>query len=395
MVRRVALLVVLSLSARADVITFPSALERAMRAAPNYDAILDAIPSRTLPVVRAETSYSSAENLNLLSETIGRFDAFTAVVSVDYPLLDSGANRLRVAALRADAQVLRHRALDERERVFHETLDAFAQLYIAEQRIQLLRDGAARAAELRRRAHTMLDAGEISNITAARWQDQALATESMLVDLELQRLDAETRLKQLIGDTSPATLHAELDLNAPDAGLPARPSSDASITRASLAVQQASAHRRPQLLLSGFGGVAAVPNTTSADDGTYGIYGIRLSLTLPMFDAAGASRLAEARLQLEEAMRARDLAETAMRNRLDLLRLASSAAEKRITLLTDAVRVATQRQESVARLVSAGVYREADLVDAANEVARRESDLLIVRVERWKLRTAAGTAAPH
>ena len=363
-------------------ITFPAALDRAMRApASDFTAILDALPSHTLPTVRAETTYSNAENLNLLTESPIRFDAVTAVVSVDYPLLDIGADRRRLAALRADAQLLRSRARDEADRVFHETLDAFAQLYIAEQRIQFLRDSAARAASLRQRARTMLEAGEISNITAARWQDQALATESALLDLELQRLDAETRLKQLIGDTSSESLRAFLDLEDPPITRTTNVETDFTVTRASLALQEATALRRPQLLLSAFGGVAE----TNLDDSTLGIYGVRLSLTLPMFDAASARRIAEARLQLEEATRVRAVTEAATRNRIELLSLALSAAEKRLELMQNAVGVAKQRQESVTRLVLAGVRPEADLVDAANEIARRESDLLAVRVERWKL----------
>lgn len=400
----IALLVTLSAHAQATV-TFPAAIERAMRTRAStttyadHAAILDALPFRTLPTVRAETSFSSAENLNLLSESVGRIDAFTAVVSVDYPLLDAGSERRRVAALRADAHILRRRAVDEAEDVFRETLEAFAQLYTAEQRVNLLHDGAARAATLRQRARNMLDAGEISNITATQWQDQALATESQLVDLELQRLEAETRLKQLIGDTSGEGLRATLTL---DDELPflreikvdAIVETDAAVARASLmqerqrlALQEAVALRRPQLLLSAFGGVAAVPSSFRGDseEGAFGIYGMRMTLSLPMFDSAAARRLAEARMQLEEANRVRNLTETATRNRIDLLWLAMAAAEKRIKLLTDAVKVAKERHESVTRLVLAGVRAEADLVETANAVARRESDLLAVRVDRWKL----------
>ena len=385
-------------------ITFPAAVERAMRTragATTYSdqaEMLDALSFRTLPTVRAETSLSSAENLNLLSERVDRFDAFTAVVAVDYPLLDAGAERRRLAALRADAQILRRRAVDEAEDVFRETLEAFAQLYTAEQRINLLHDGAARAAQLRQRARVMLESGEINTLTATQWQDQALATESQLVDLELQRLEAETRLKQLIGDTSSEGLRASLVLDDEPMLREIRVEkiveTDAAVARASLvqerqrlALQEAVALRRPQVLLSAFGGVAAVPTTheTNAEEGTFGIYGLRLSLSLPMFDAAAARRLAEARLQLEEATRVRTVTEVATRNRIDLLWLALAAAEKRIKLLSDAVEVAKQRQESITRLVLAGVRPEADLVEAANAVARRESDLLAVRVDRWKL----------
>lgn len=400
-------------------LTFPDALDRALRArsavtaSGDHAALLDALPVRTLPAVRAETSYSSAENLNLLSESVNRFDAFTALVSVDYPLLDPGGERRRVAALRADAELIRRRALDEPGDVFRDTLDAFAQLFLAQRRIELLQDGAARATALRERARSMLDAGEISNLTAAQWEDQALTTETQVVDLELQRLDAETRLKQLIGDRSGATLRASLALEddtgpSPEVKDDTFVESDASVTRATLlqerqrlALQEAVALRRPQLLLSAFGGVAAVPGTyrSGADEGTFGIYGVRMTLSLPMFDAAVARRLVESRIQLDEATRVRAATETAARNRIELLRLALAAADKRIALLAGAVQVAKQRQESVTRLVLAGARPEADLVESTNAVARRESDLLAARVERWKLRQhvryAGDPRGPH
>ncbi len=393
MIRAIVAALFLPLLAHAQTtITFPNAVDRALRAHAGtaVSADLDALPSRTLPSIRAESSFSSAENLNLLADRVDRFDAFTAVVSLDYPLLDRGGERRRNAALRADAQLLRRNSIDEAENVFRETLEAFAALYLADQRIELLRAAMERATDLRQRAQTQLAKGEISNLTAAQWQDQALATESQLVDLELQRLEAETRLKQLMNDRSTDALRASLDLDEPAPDAPA----DAAGTRASLmeerqrlALEEASAARRPQLMLNAFGGVAAIPSSyrTDADDGTFGIYGLRFTLSLPMFDAAAKRRLIETRLQLEEATRVRTLAETTSRNRADLLRVAIAAADKRMQLLRDAIGVAQQRQESVARLVRAGVRSEGDLIDAANAIARRESDLLAARVERWKL----------
>lgn len=389
----------------AATLTFPAALEQAMRtraATTTYDdraKTLEALPFRTLPVIRAETGISSAENLNLLNENAGRIDAFTALINVDYLLFNRAAEDRRLAAIRADAQILRRRALDEAEDVFRETLEAFSDLYMAERRIEMLTVGARRAADLRQRTRTMLEAGQISNVTAAQWQDQALATESQLVDLELQRLEAETRLKQLIGDTSGETLHASLDI-ADEPGikeirLDRAIETDTAVARATLieqrkrlALQEVVALRKPQVLLSAFGGMAAVPTTFRSDieEGTFGIYGMRLTMSFPLLDAAGARRLAEAKIEAEEATRVRSLTAKATRNRLDLLWLAVAAADRRIELLTEAVEVARKREESVARLVTAGVRPESDLVDAAAHVAKRESDLLAVRVDRWKLR---------
>lgn len=388
----------------AATLTFPAALERAMRtraAATTYDdraKTLEALPFRTLPVVRAEAGVSTAENLNLLNESVGRIDAFVALVNVDYPLFSRGAEERRMLGIRADAQIVRRRALDEAEDVFRETLEAFADLYVAERRIELMTEGARRAALLRDRAQIMLDAGQISNVTAAQWQDQALATESQLVDLELARLEAETRLKQMLGDTSSESLHASLEMRDESMLKEIRidniVESDAAVARATLveqrkrlALQDAVALHRPQFLLSAFGGMAAVPSTfrSDAQEGAFGIYGLRVSASFPLFDAAGARRLAEARIEAEEASRVRSLTANATRNRIHLLWLAVAAADKRIELLTEAVEVAKKREESVVRLVTAGVRPQADLVDAAAHVARRESDLLAVRVDRWKL----------
>lgn len=380
--KTLALALLVPLIARADVtLTFPAALERAVRMhAPASDtSILDTLPTRTLPVFRAETAFSSAENLNLLSEDVRRFDAFTAIVSADYPLLDRHADQRRAAMLRADAQLLRHPT----DAVFQQTLDAFAQLYLAQERIKLLRVDVAK--DLQKRAAAKVSRGDISLLTATQWKDQALATQSQYVDLELQRIEAETRLKQLIGDTSTEPIHAVLG----DVPLPAVAPSVPQLReqRQRLALEEALAARRTQLLLSAFGGVATVPSTyrSNAEDGTYGIYGVRLSLTLPMFDAGSARRVAEARLQLEEATRARAIAEDEQRNHAAMLKLGLAAADKRIELLSEGVRIAQQRQQSVARLVAAGVRSDADLADATNGIAKRESDLLAVRVEKWKL----------
>ncbi|HEX7807583.1 MAG TPA: hypothetical protein VF608_02620 [Thermoanaerobaculia bacterium] len=44
------------------------------------------------------------------------------------------------------------------------------------------------------------------------------------------------------------------------------------------------------------------------------------------------------------------------------------------------------------RLVLSGVRTESDLFDAVLEVAKRESDLLAVRAERWRLEQTARQA---
>jgi outer membrane protein TolC len=352
----------------AATLTFPAALDQAVRArgaAGYYERqaqTLESFSMRRSPTVRAETG---------LMNNVFRIDAFTALVTVDYPLLH------HEPSLRADAQLLRQRANEEADEVFRDTLDAFARLYLADARLELLRTTLDRAGALRERSQTMLASGLISNTTAAQWQDQALAAESMLVDLQLQRLDAETRLKQLIGDASDEPLQVSIDGSISPRDVPSRFTLEEERRR--LALEDALALRKPEILMSAFGGVANVA------EGTFGLYGVRFSFTLPMFDGAVARRVAMARIEADDATRARTLAETAERNRGALLRQAMTAQDKRIALLTQAIDVAKERQESVTRLVNAGVRKENELLDAASEISRRESDLVAVRVERWKL----------
>jgi outer membrane protein TolC len=360
-----------------QVLTFPHALERALRtrgATATFERqaeILESLPTRTAPIVRAESGFS-----NLVTERVDHFNGLTTLVSVDYPLFDRGAAQRRADALRFDAQRLRQRAIEEEDEVFEQTLVAFGDLAAAEQRMSLLREGASRAAKLRERTRVMLEIGQISNVTAAQWQDQALAAESMLIDLELQRLNAETRLKQLMGDTTPARLHAKWGAGVPPAG-PKASGLRHSLheQRARLDLDDASASARPQFLLSAYGGVADY-------NGTFGIYGLRFTVT---FDPSAGRRMAAERIAFENAERARVLAERAEQNRLELLQLELSAAERRVGLLTQSIDVARKREESVARLVSAGVRTEADVVATASEIARRESDLAGARIEAWKL----------
>jgi outer membrane protein TolC len=132
-------------------------------------------------------------------------------------------------------------------------------------------------------------------------------------------------------------------------------------------------------MMSAFGGVA------DFRQGTSGLYGLRFTISLPMFDGSVARRVAQARMEAEDAARERSLREASERNRAELLRVAMTAAEKRIELLAHAVDIAKQREASVTRLVSAGVRSAGDLVDASTDVSRREMELLAVQVERWKL----------
>jgi outer membrane protein TolC len=410
--RRLLLLLLLSSAAtlHAESVTFDAALQRALQTRGVDTAFargisqLEAPFGPMLPTIRVEAAAQRAENIELLSNNAVRFDALSMLLAVDYPLFERASRDRRIALARTSGQLFRRRALDEADQVFRETLDAFTTLYTAQQRLQLLEVGVRHAATLRERARTMLELGQITNTTAASWEEQALATESRRLDYELSRLDAETRLKQLTGDRTNETLVAAVDLDGPAHGaiqsisLERLVDRDPIVDRATLneaqkrlVVEELTAQRRPQFMASAFGGVASVPSAFrgSLQDGSYGIYGVRLTFTLPSLDAASATRMAEAQLELEDATRMKEAAAAATRTRGNLLTLSLNAADQRVAILEQQIALAKQRQESMTRLVLAGVRTESDLFDAVTEVARRESDLLAIRVERWRLEQTA------
>ena len=135
--------------------------------------------------------------------------------------------------------------------------------------------------------------------------------------------------------------------------------------------------------MSAFGGVTALRDITD-DGGGYGMFGIRFTIALPMFDSATARRVAEARLQAEQASLERRITKDLIRRQTSTLWLGVASLEKRIGLLQQMVDVARNREASVARLVAAGVRPENDAAEIAADRARRESDLLAARVELWK-----------
>ncbi len=369
----VVMALLLAATARAaTVLTFDQVLSRAARvralpiAATDANSVLERSSNRDFPTVRAETSVSSADNLDLFTQNVLRFNAFTALISVDYPLLDGGVRALQRRSARIDALTFRERMREMSDDLFRETVAAVARLYTGQERLRLLATGM-RARDLGDRAHRMLDLREISNVTAAQWEDESIAAEGERLDLELQRLEAETHVKQLIADTSADPIEVTIDVDAvpseqgPQSGSESR--AGLLFQRRELAAEEAEAARRPQVLLSGFGGVASV-----GGDRQYGLYGVRMSIALP-----------------EESRIERDVAEELVRRQRASLVLDASALRKRIALLTQAVDVARQREESMIRLVSAGIRSSAEGARAAADRTRRESDLLAARVDLWRV----------
>jgi outer membrane protein TolC len=401
--RRAALFLALScaLPAGSATLTFEEVLARATAARGIASSPADALQllenpaPREWPVVRAEGTFSNARNVDLFSENLVHSRVFSALVSADYPLLDGGMSRIRRDLARLDGAAFRQRVRELEEEAFDETLDAAARLYLAQERHRILREGFQRALALDERASALLQDNTISNLTAAQWQDKAAAAELELLDLELERLKAQTRLKLLIDDASsePLEIVLALDDSSPSPSAAADDSRSAVLLRQrQLALDEARAARRPQMMLSAFGGVATVGTRDK-----FSLYGLRMTLSLPMLDASVKRRVAQARLQAAEAELASNASVEQLRRRAADESLTRASLANRVELLTKALDVARRRAESMARLTSAGLRSESNLADAWVDVARRESDLLGARVELWRLRTAgvppAGTAA--
>ena len=392
--------------AHAAKLSFEQVLSRAERthdvspSAIQAAELLESSPQRIgFPVLRIETGATTAHNIDVFNRNVFRYDALSALLTVDYPLIDGGIREKQIRVARLDAQSFRQRLRETSDNLFRETLEAVARLYAAQERLRLLDAGLRRAVAMRERARQMLQMQEISNVTAAQWQDEAIVAESQLLDLELQRLEAETHVKQLMGDTSgePVEIVLQIDVEPQSRALAlaANPdpliASDQGVARArmlferkQLELEEAEAARRPQLSMSAFGGMTALGNIAGADNGGYGVFGLRFTIALPMFETAAVRRVAEARLQVEQAGLERRTTTDQIRRQTSSLWLGIAALEKRIALLRQMVDIARQREESVIRLVAAGVRPENDVAEAAADRARRESDLLGARVELWK-----------
>lgn len=369
----------------------PSAIEAA--------ELLESPPPRiSFPILRIETSATTANSVDFLARSAYRYDALTSLLSVDYPLIDGGIRDKQIRVAKLEAQSFRQRLRESSDNLFRETLDATARLYAAQERLRILTAGLQRAVEMRERARQMLEMQEISNVAAAQMQDEAIVAESQLLDLELQRLEAETHVRQLMGDTSGEPFEVVIQID--DTGesralaMAADPepliATDQGVARATmlferkrLALEEAEAARKPQVMMSAFGGVTALSDMTN-DNGGYGMFGIRFTVALPMFDAATSRRVAEARLQAEQASLERRTTTDLIRRQTSTLWLGIASLEKRIGLLAQMVEIAKNREASVIRLVSAGLRPENDVADVAADRARRESDLLAARVELWK-----------
>ena len=139
-------------------------------------------------------------------------------------------------------------------------------------------------------------------------------------------------------------------------------------------------------MLSGYAGLGAAQSSFGSltSEGSFGVYGLRIHLSYPLFRGVDGLSLAEARADLEHNLSLQSEAVDAARLKASEYRLRLSSAEKRIDLLRRSLETAREREAALARLVEGGVRLPSDLAHARADRARRQVALLGAEVERWK-----------
>ncbi len=330
------------------------------------------------PVVRLESTASSARSQELFVQTPFDLRAATATLAVDYPLLDGGMRAYADKIAQADAADARATLTTISDAEFNALLDAFAELYVA-------RAALARAtAPPPDRTPALLASGQISNATAAAWEERTLSARARRLDAELRKLDAEARLQELVGESDIAPV---IDFNAePPAREPVVAAAERRVARARLYVEEMEARRRPAVTFSGYAGLGAANSTFAGttSSGTFGIYGVRVQLSLPLIDHTSAADVARAELDLARAEADRDAALREVKRAAAAESRRVDAQKKRIAILAESYDVAQKRYESMKRLARAGLRSEADALAAAGDIEERATRLDEARVEEWK-----------
>jgi outer membrane protein TolC len=369
-------------------LTFDEALALAAGRTPaaHSDDPLRDLRGPRLPDVRIETSGSATRALDPFTANPLETEAATTVVAFDYPLFDGGARRAQLEALEART---RHRPQGLSEARFAEIVEAFGDLYLGQQQETIIRPLQEKLVVEAERAARLLSSAEISNLEASNRRTLATAFMAQLLEVEARREDAAARLVETLGlQTEPAVV---LDPSpAPDSLSSARKAERVDPTQA--AVEESRARARAVAAASGFTATlsglagAAIAHSEFNDvssSGTYGIYGLRVHLSYPLFRSSSLAA-AEARVAMQESLRAQEEFSAAARQRIATLRREEQTAERRIELLEQQIEEARLAAASVQRLANAGLRSSADVIFTQAEVERRRLDLLAAQVQRWK-----------
>jgi outer membrane protein TolC len=350
---------------------------------------------RNAPSIRFETGSGISRTQNLFFETPYESRQASAVVAVDYPLFDRGARRIenRIAVNETE-QARQSAAMTDSE--FETLLEAYSDLWLASSEVARTDEVSKQVIAFAGRAPELLQQGRINNITATQWEETALSLRARVLDMELRRLDASTKIHQLLGDESLDDVAPKLDLRmlptwAVDVADAVENHAEVlaatkRVERARLAIEQAEARRRPDVALSGFAGYGAADASVRGQrsSGAFGIYGLAVRLSYTIRDPRGAAELSRARRELARVTAERDAITRRVRTALTAQMLRIDAQRRRIDLLTQAVELANRRHESLVRLAAAGVQSDFEALVASAESLARESRLDDARIDQWK-----------
>ena len=388
------LLAVMAAESASPTLSFDAAVRMAGRANHSDPAALrsamDALRRSRLPNVRAEVLANASRTLDLFSEGPFEVRYGTSVLAFDYPLWNDGTSDARADALRARLDRLSAtRLLDDAR--FTQLVDAFGDLYLTQRQMEVMRPFAAAIDEEKVRTAEQLETGNISNLIAVERRDIALSFTSRLLELEARRIDAAARLQLLTGLESEPVVAIDLAQHAAISAVDSVrddlvDATTAAVEQNRIRLREVASSSRFRATLSGFAGVGAAEShfRDSTSAGAFGVYGLRLHLSYPLFTGTGGLALAEARLDLAQSETSRDAALVVARSRASEYRLRERTAGKRTELLAESIRAARLREESLRRLVTAGLRSETDIEHARAELARREADLAAAEVDRWK-----------
>lgn len=395
-------------SAPADVpgtLTFSEALEIAQGTRPRVDEedLAAALRGPRLPHVRIETTGNTSRTLDPFTSDPLQINSISSILAADYPLLDGGVRSAQLAAIEARQRRATATSLDEPR--FEAIVEAFGDLFLAQQQEEVLRPWNARIEAESERATRLLQSGEITNLEAASRRSQATAGAQFWLDLQARREDASARLMEILRlPSEPRLALDDVDLRPAAEETPLRDrylaAMEVSLEEARMRVRTSELPSRLTATLSGFAGVTSASSEFRdvTSSGTFGIYGLRVHLAYPLIRNASLAA-AEARLALVESTRLREEAEEAARKRADSLRRQLLASERQTELLQQQREEARLTAASVQRLSDAGLRTNTDVVFVALDVARLEAELLAAQVRRWKsvqrLRWLSGSEWPR
>ncbi len=340
--------------------------------------------------IRIETTTGISRTQDLFFQSPYESRSASAVIAVDYPLFDHPS--------RAIAEAIAKNELEQAERAsrltgadFEVLLDAYAALWLANDEIARTSALSKDVETIAGRGEQLVRQGAVTNITATQWDEIALALRSRILDAEVRKLDAESKIRQYVDEEvtpsiDPPVLPSAVSVDDAVARHPDVLMASARVERARLAVEEVENVRRPQFGFSGFAGLGAADATFQRErsDGTFGIYGLRFRMTYSLRERTYAAAFSRARRELETAEAQRELVTRRARGEVASEKLRIDTQRRRIELLNESIDVAKRRQQSLVRLVAAGVQPDIEELRASAESLARELRLSEAQAEAWK-----------